>query len=138
MLAKIALILLLLMSLSNQSVNAQDLKSELERSAPKQTKCFKGVELYSWRLDGKPVYTLLYGTNRLKTDVEIHNPKAAIKSLSELEKLLAKLAPGEYIFFTTGNRSSGKPSLPAKSEESVAVKKLCEKFGLNYSGDAAE
>jgi hypothetical protein len=138
MLAKIALILLLLMSLSNQSVNAQDLKSELERSAPKQTKCFKGVELYYWHLDGKPVWTLLYGTNRLKTEEEIHNPKEAIKSLSQLEKLLGKLAPGEYVFFTTGTRTGGKPTPPAKSEESVAVKNLCAKLGLNYSGDEAE
>lgn len=138
MLARISLILLLVMTLSNQTVNAQDLKSELERSAPKQTKCFKGVELYQWHLDGKPVWTLLYGTNRLKTDEEIHNPKAAIKSFSELEKLLGKLAPGEYVFFTTGTRTAGKPNPPAKSEESVAVKNLCAKLGLNYSGDASE
>jgi hypothetical protein len=135
MLARISLILLLLMTLSNQSVNAQSLKSELERSAPKQAKSFKGVELYFWHLDGKPVWTICHGTNRIKTEQEIHNPKEAIKSFSELEKLLGKLAPGEYVFFTSGAREVGKPLTSAKSEESVAVKNLCVKLGLNYAGD---
>lgn len=138
MLARISLILLFLITLSNQPVNAQSLKSELELSAPKQTKCFKGVELYFWHLDGKPVYTLLHGTNRLKTDEEIHNPKEAIKSFSQLGKLLEKLAPGEYVFFSTGTRTEGKSTPPDKSAESVAVKNLCVKLGLNYAGDAAE
>lgn len=136
MLARISLILLLLTTLGTPPVNAQSLKFELEHSAPKQTKCFKGVELYYWHLDGKPAWTLLHGTNRLKTDEEIHNPKEAIKSFAQLEKLLGKLAPGEYVFFTTGTRSGAKPT--PKSEESLAVKNLCVKLGLNYSGDATE
>ncbi len=135
MLARISLILLLFMTLSNQSVNAQGLKSELEHSAPKQTRCFKGVELYHWQLDGKPVWTIMHGTNRLKTEQEIHNPKEAIKSFAELEKLLGKLAPGEYVFYTSGTRTSEKPAPAVKREESTAVKKLCAKLGLNYGGD---
>ncbi len=129
---------LFLMAVDSQPVHSQGLKFELERSAPKQTKCFKGVELYCWKLDGKPVYTIFHGTNRLKTEQEIHNSKEAIRSISELEKLLEKLAPGEYVCFTSGTQSSGKPAPPAKSEESVAVKNLCVKFGLNYAGDPTE
>ncbi len=141
MLARISLFLflfLLFMAVDSQPVHSQGLKSELEHSAPKQTKSFKGVELYCWKLDGKPVYTIFHGTNRLKTEQEIHNPKEAIRSIAELEKLLGKLAPGEYVCFTTGTQTSGKPASPVKSEESVAVKNLCVKFGLNYAGDPTE
>ena len=138
MLARISLILLLLISSSTQSVHAESLKSELERSAPKQTKCFKGLELYLWQLDGKPVWTILPGTNRLKFDKEIHNPKEAIKSFSELEKLLRKLAPGEYVIFTDDTRKVPNPAPAVPSKESVALKKLCDKLGLNYSGPTSE
>ncbi len=133
-----SLILLLLIAMSFQPVNAQGLKTELEISAPKQTKCFKGVELYLWHLDGKPVWTLMHGTNRLKTEQEIRNPKEAIKSFAELEKLLGKLAPGEYVFFTSTNRTSAKPATSPESKESQEVKSLCAKLGLNYSGDGAQ
>ncbi len=138
MLARISFFLclfLFLIAVDSQPVYSQGLKSELERSAPKRTKCFKGVELYCWKLDGKPVYTIFHGTNRLKTEQEIHNTKEAIRSISELEKLLGKLAPGEYVFFTSGTQTSGKPAPSAKSEESVAVKNLCVKLGLNCGGE---
>jgi len=123
------------MTLSIPEVHAESLKSTLEHSAPKQAKCFKGLELYFWHSDGKPVYTILPGTNRLKSDQEIHNPKEKIKSFPELEKLLGKLAPGEYVIFKD-EPHKGLQSAP--SAESVAVKALCIKLGLNYVANTTE
>jgi len=92
---------------------------------------FKGVELYLWHLDGKPVWTILPGTNRLKFDNEIRNATDAIKSKEELEKLLAKLAPGEYVFFKNTLKSED-----AKSESARGLtKELCTKFKLNFVSD---
>ena len=96
---------------------------------------FKGVELYLWELDGKTVWTILPGTNRLKLDAEIRNAKDAIKSKDELEKLLSKLAPGEYVFY----KDTGKSGNKAKhASDAQAVKKLCDKLQLNYAGDSSD
>ena len=128
-------ILSLLAIITVLPMQAQSLKSELESSPPSKMRCMKGVELYLWHWQGKPVYTILHGTNRLKFTQEIHNPKEAIKSLSELEKLLGKLAPREYVIFKDETRAEGNPT---PSSESAAVKKLCERLDLNFSGDIAD
>jgi hypothetical protein len=115
---------------------AESFKSTLEKSSTMEKPMFKGIELYLWELNGKTVWTILPGTNRLKMDAEIRNAKDAIKSKGELEKLLAKLAPGEYVFYKDMTKSSTKASRHAIDAE--AVKKICEKFQLNYAGDSGE
>lgn len=114
---------------------AESFKSTLEKSSTLEKPLFKGIELYLWELDGKTVWTILPGTNRLKMDAEIRNAKDAIKSKDELEKLLSKLAPGEYVFY----KDTTKPSNKAKhASDAETVKKLCEKLQLNYAGDSSE
>jgi hypothetical protein len=61
---------------------------------------FKGMELYSWQTDGKDWhFSLLIGTNRLKTDEEIKKPEQTITGMKELKERLAKLAKGESVFW---------------------------------------
>lgn len=89
-------------------------------------KQFKGTEVYPWKLNGQLVFTVLPGTNRLKTCEEVRNAKVAV-AIDQLEKRLSKLDAGEYVFFVTGNRLEGcaLAELPAK------VKKRLTKFAAS-------
>ena len=57
----------------------------------------KGFELYAWKKDSVVYYTLLPGTNRLKSDEEIFGHETAVKDLSAIKTKLENIAPGEYI-----------------------------------------
>jgi len=61
---------------------------------------FKGFELYSWRdTNGQWLFTLLPGTNRLKTEPEIKGSGNRISTLRELERRFSQLAAGENVFW---------------------------------------
>jgi hypothetical protein len=61
---------------------------------------FKGMELYSWRPEGKEwQFSVLEGTNRNKTIEEITSPQGAMVGLTALKKRLARLAVGESVFW---------------------------------------
>ncbi|MBA3855291.1 MAG: hypothetical protein C0507_00130 [Cyanobacteria bacterium PR.3.49] len=132
---KTSLSIAILFACFSLPVLAESFKATLEKSSTMEKPMFKGVELYLWELDGKTLWTILPGTNRIKMDAEIRNAKDAIKSKEELEKLLSKLAPGEYIFYKDTTKSSGKAK---HTNETNAVKKLCEKLQLNYSGESGD
>jgi hypothetical protein len=59
----------------------------------------KGCELYSWNQDGTWHYSLLVGTNRLKTSEEVK--AAGVVGTGSLEKSLGGLAKGEEVIWTT-------------------------------------
>jgi hypothetical protein len=62
---------------------------------------FKGVELYSWKdKSGHWVFTLLDGTNRLKTEEVVKGAKNHIKGVVDLKKALARLAVKEQVSWT--------------------------------------
>lgn len=61
---------------------------------------FKGIELYSWKPEGKDwQFSLLPGTNRLKTTEEVTAPKETISGVTALKQRLAALAVGEQVFW---------------------------------------
>ena len=61
---------------------------------------FKGMELYSWKPEGKDwSFSLLVGTNRLKSEEEIKKPEQTIVGVEGLKKRLAGLAEGEQVFW---------------------------------------
>ena len=60
------------------------------------TKAFKGIELYSFAEEGEIKYSLMLGTNRLKTADEI---RAASCNLKDLLNQIKTLAIGETIFW---------------------------------------
>jgi hypothetical protein len=61
----------------------------------------KGIELYSWKPEGKAWnFSLLVGTNRQKTEEQIKKPERTIVGVGELKKRLAELAEGEQVFWS--------------------------------------
>ena len=62
---------------------------------------FKGVEFYSWKDGGGDwIFALLDGTNESKVPEEVKATKTPIKGVEELKKALARLAVGEYVYWT--------------------------------------
>ncbi len=69
----------------------------------------KGYELYSWREGSEWRFTLITGTNRLKTYEEITTPgdtvtaegwvKITVTGVEALKALLARLPRGEWVFW---------------------------------------
>lgn len=57
---------------------------------------FKGVELYSWPVEGGWSFSLLWGTNRDKSEEEVRNPACTL-DLQTLLRSVAELAPGETV-----------------------------------------
>ena len=84
---------------------------------------FKGWELYVWQKDGDTYFSLLEGTNRLKTDDEIS--KAAVKGIDAIKPKLDELKPGQEVFL------SGKKLLTQPPKEQAApVVEYGKKIGL--------
>ncbi|HUR66390.1 MAG TPA: hypothetical protein VMZ03_08545 [Chitinophagaceae bacterium] len=61
----------------------------------------KGFDLYVWEKDGKMFFTLLPGTNRMKTSEEIYDPKNSVEGMSAIENKIDEIDSGEYIFLKT-------------------------------------
>jgi hypothetical protein len=59
----------------------------------------KGWELYSWQNGNDYNYSLLIGTNRLKTYEEVISNEITVYGIDSFKLLLAKLSEGEYIFW---------------------------------------
>ena len=75
---------------------------------------FKGVELYSWK-DTRSAqwrFSLLQGTNRIKTLAEITNPASAIPDMVALKLRLASLAQGERVYWSVSPQYYSELSFP--------------------------
>ena len=90
--------------------------SHAEDTQRRTTKYFKGVELYSWRDAASHTwrFSLLPGTNRLKTLAEITDPARTITSVEALKQQLGQLAVGEYVIWRSPDPKQAYPSLPSK------------------------
>ncbi len=76
------------------------------------TPAIKGVELYSWRTrDGTMRFSLLWGTNRLKTEAEVKSPTCAL-SAPQVKAALSRLAEGEHVFWIRDPSECPSCSLP--------------------------
>ncbi len=83
----------------------------------------KGWELYVWQKDSDTYFSLLEGTNRLKTDDEIR--KAAVKGIKAIKAKLDELKPGQDVFL------SGRKLLTQPPKEQAApVVEYGKKIGL--------
>ena len=83
----------------------------------------KGWELYVWEDKGDTYFSLLEGTNRLKSNVEI--TAAAVKGIEVIKPKLDKLKPGQDVFL------SGKKLLTAPPREpSDQVLEFCKKIDV--------
>src|SRR2546423_9594364 len=87
----------------------------------------KGYELYSWKSRGEWYFSLLIGTNRLKTFSEISSPKMRVRGVRELKESLNRLAGGEELTWSTGL----VPRTVLPPERIVdEVKSYCERRGI--------
>ena len=88
---------------------------------------FKGWELHIWQNDGETYFSLLLGTNRLKTEDEI--AKAAVKGIDAIKLKLDELKPGEYVF-VGGKKLTELPS----KDQAATVVEYGKKAGLKMQG----
>jgi hypothetical protein len=108
----------------------------------------KGYELYSWQNGGQWVFTLITGTNRLKTLAEITTApdseradgliKVSARGIAELESLLTRL-PSKSEIFWMGSGSlmqagvePGGLSLPPQ-DVIAGIQERCLKLGLTLT-----
>lgn len=87
----------------------------------------KGYELYSWTEGGEWYFSLLVGTNRLKTRQEVTAETAAVKGIEAIERSLARLSKGEQVFWTI--RDIPGMALPLESTVNQ-IKEFCAKQGI--------
>jgi lysophospholipid acyltransferase (LPLAT)-like uncharacterized protein len=108
----------------------------LAASARQPQGAMKGYELYSWKADGKWHYSLVVGTNRVKSYEEITSNKNVQVGDAAIRDELKKLTRGEQVFWMSdgppGARKAAEWSsikLPSRSR----IKSLmayCDKLGI--------
>jgi hypothetical protein len=98
------------------------------RTEPPRTS-MKGFELYSWQEDGRWYFSVLEGTNRVKTVDEIHASNARLKGVEALEPVLRGVEAGQWVTWWAPSLADATVSFPP--EDVVAqVRRLCEERGL--------
>ncbi|MHC1702796.1 MAG: hypothetical protein AB9846_02700 [Tenuifilaceae bacterium] len=100
------------------------------------THSMKGWELYSWPYDSKWKYSILIGTNALKTFEQITNNPIGVIGEDSLKVVLNKLPSGEEIFWKgpvwLGIYWGSNPrilTLPPRSIQ-IEIKEFCDNKNL--------
>jgi hypothetical protein len=98
----------------------------------------KGYELYSWKIKGHWYYSLLPGTDRLKTYGEITAPSVVRRDADGLRSELRKLAKGEEVFWMSDSPAGASKSTTGEvlnvkhpSRKRIKhIKAICDKLGI--------
>lgn len=106
-------------------VSANELAGGAGATAGGTTSSMKGWELYIWKQDGDTYFSLLLGTNRLKTDAEI--TAAAVKGIDAIKPKLAELKKGETVVPCGRRLSDQAPDEPLKE-----LRKHSQALGLEF------
>jgi len=69
-------------------------------STSTHARSMKGHELYSWQMQGAWHFSLVVGTNRLKTFEEVSSPEVRVQGIEALKGELDELAVGEQVFWS--------------------------------------
>ncbi len=101
-------------------------------------KQMKGYELYSRKIKGHWYYSLLPGTNRLKSYEEITAPGVVRRDAAGLKAELQKLPRGEEVFWMSdapagASKSAAGQLLNVKhpSRKRIqGIKAMCDKLGI--------
>ena len=100
---RLSLLAATLLFVGSFSTPAQTDQSKLPHS-------MKGYELYSWETQKGWHFSLLVGTNRLKTYAEATSSTVRIHGLIALKKKLSQLPAGEEVFWASGRfRQMSRP-----------------------------
>ncbi|RPH33549.1 MAG: hypothetical protein EHM93_04505 [Bacteroidales bacterium] len=96
------------------------------------THSMKGWELYSWPLTSSWRYSLMVGTNTIKTLPQVKNNPISVLGEDSLKALLIKLPKGEEIhwigqqrLYNTWNSDYGNIKLPPRAIQ-LEIKEFCE------------
>ena len=98
----------------------------------------QGYELYSWKIKGHWHYSLLPGTNRLKSYEEITAPGVVKRDADGLKAELRKLPRGERVFWMSdapagASKSAAGQILNVKHPSRTrikGIKAMCDKLGI--------
>jgi hypothetical protein len=108
---------------------------ERARLAPGK-RSMKGWELYGWQApNGTWRYSLLTGTNRLKTYEEVTGKRTALKGVEALEKALDGLATGQAVIWFLGRVKVPEGKAPLALPPADVVRRIadrCAKQGLDF------
>jgi hypothetical protein len=85
----------------------------------------KGYELYSWQEGNQWHFSLLTGTNRLKTLDEIKAPDTVLSDVDALTSRLKNIPAGQYVTWSSGETLAFPPENILKQVEQV-----CKEQGL--------
>ena len=96
-------------------------------STSTQARSMKGYELYSWQTQGAWHFSLLVGTNRLKTFEEVSSPEVRVQGIEALKRELDELAEGEHVFWS--EQRVPRTSLPP-DEIIDAIHVYCRERGI--------
>ena len=99
-------------------------------AAPQQTatpfpESMKGYELYSWQDGGQWKFSLMIGTNRMKTLEEIKSADVLLTGVDELTSILKNIPSGQYITWSSRETLAFPPE-----EIRNQVETTCQEAGL--------
>ncbi len=92
----------------------------------------KGYELYSWQADGAWSFSLLIGTNRLKTYDEVTSPDVAVEGVEAIKAALSELPTGEQVIWSA-KRVENTPLPP--NDVITQITAHCEQIGVVLAVD---
>jgi hypothetical protein len=99
---------------------------------PTPAKSMKGWELYSWQIRGEWHFSLVVGTNRLKTFKEVSSPDVRVQGIEALNTELNRLAENEQVFWLE-QRVPGMARPPEGMVE--AIQTYCTERGIRLEVD---
>ena len=101
-----------------------------QSSRPALTHSMKGYELYSWKLRGEWYFSLLTGTNRLKSRREVMSARRRVKGIKALKILISRLPEGEEVMWSAGL----VPQMHLPPDRIIEeIKTFCERRGIMLS-----
>ena len=103
-------------------------QANAEGGADGTRRSFKGWELYAWPEGPDWKYSLLPGTNRLKSDDEIAASDARLENLDQVKQALAQLAPGEWVTLLPRKAGDPRPS----ADDLAAIAAFCDQRQLHW------
>ena len=111
---KFYLILLLLISFACRNVSSDENSNQTlnnparDSTSDRMLRSMKGFELYVWEKKGEIYYSLLRGTNRIKSYEEIHNAKVVVNDLKSIKQKIDSISSGESIIIHYENIDTAK------------------------------
>lgn len=130
----IAIVSVLLVNCTKETIPEPELNANLESITFEHS--MKGWELYSWPNGNDWNYSILTGTNRLKTVEEVKQNNVIVTGVNSLKMLLDKFPENEAIYWMgeewlgqIWQDDHGNLSLPDKYTL-IEIKNYCNKKGL--------